>query len=270
MVGPASLYVGTLRHRRFTPVTHEFRYPVFMVLLDIDRIPDAMRASPFTSYNRWNWAAFHEADHFGDARRPLRARLVDDAAGQGITLPAGRITLLTHLRYLGYCFNPVSFFYCYDTDDRLVYVMAEVNNTFGGSHRYWLAPRATGGFRSASKKALYVSPFLGTDLAYTFGFNQPGAQLTAHIDVHGGPGRPGHEDERAGTRQGTVLDATLTLHERTWDAPTIARTLLRFPWMTAAVIAGIHWQAARLWWKGVAVVPRATPRGELTLDEREC
>ena len=191
MVGPASLYVGTLRHRRFTPVTHEFRYPVFMVLLDIDRIPDAMRASPFTSYNRWNWAAFHEADHFGDARRPLRARLADDAAGQGITLPAGRITLLTHLRYLGYCFNPVSFFYCYDTDDRLVYVMAEVNNTFGGSHRYWLAPRATGGFRSASKKALYVSPFLGTDLAYTFGFNQPGAQLTAHIDVHGGPGRHG-------------------------------------------------------------------------------
>jgi len=128
----------------------------------------------------------------------------------------------------------------------------------------------TGGFRSASKKALYVSPFLGTDLAYTFGFNQPGAQLTAHIDVHGGPGRHGHEDEHAGTRQETVLDATLTLHERTWDATTIARTLLRFPWMTAAVIAGIHWQAARLWWKGVAVVPRATPRGELTLDEREC
>ena len=265
MTPPAALYVGTLRHRRFAPVAHEFRYPVFMVLLDIDRIPEAMRASHLTGYNRWNWATFDERDHFGDPRQPLRQRLSADAARHGLTLPAGRILLLTHLRYLGYCFNPVSFFYCHDTSDRLVRVMAEVNNTFGGSHNYWLAPgdapalpgdaaAATGSFRAASKKSLYVSPFLETDMAYGFAFNRPGPQLTAHIDVR-----------RAATK---VLDATLTLREQPWQAATIRRTLLQYPWMTARVMAAIHWQALRLWWKGVAVVPRPTPRGELTGQAR--
>lgn len=253
MTAPASLYVGSLRHRRFSPVAHEFRYPVFMVLLDIDRIPEAMQVSPFTSYNRWNWASFVDADHFGDTRLTLRQRLAADAARHGLTLPDGRIRLLTHLRYLGYCFNPVSFFYCYDHGDRLVQVMAEVNNTFGGSHNYWLTPDqappltpgATGSFRAASKKSLYVSPFLDTDLAYGFAFSRPGPQLTAHIDVRGA--------ERDDAK---VLDATLTLAERPWSAAAIRDTLLRYPWMTASVMLAIHWQAWKLWWKGVAVVPR--------------
>lgn len=268
VTAPAALYVGTLRHRRFTPVAHEFRYPVFMVLLDIDRIPDAMHVSSLTSYNRWNWASYCERDHFGDAHVSLRTRLTEDAARHGITLPAGRIRLLTHLRYLGYCFNPVSFYYCYDQDDRLVRVMAEVNNTFGGSHNYWLEPdarqaplAATGSWRAASKKALYVSPFLATDMHYGFAFSRPGAQLTAHIDVRRQAG-----DAAAAP----VLDATLTVSERPWTAGEIRRTLLQFPWMTARVMTAIHWQAVRLWWKGVAVVPRPSPRGELTLDGQEC
>lgn len=252
---PASLYVGWLRHRRFSPVAHDFRYPVFMVLLDIDRIPEAMQASRFTSYNRWNWASYHEADHFGDPGLSLRARLAIDAGRQGITLPAGRIELLTHLRYAGYCFNPVSFFYCHDEDGRLVHILAEVNNTFGGSHNYWLTPAdlsavagpATGAFRAASNKALYVSPFLERDMVYGFAFNRPGAQLTAHIDV------------RRHRRGRKVLDATLMVSQRPWTAAEIGRTLRRYPWMTARVMTAIHWEALKLWWKGVAVVPRPRP-----------
>jgi DUF1365 family protein len=132
------VFVGTLRHRRFSPVAHAFTYPLFMALLDVDRIPELMRVSRLTSHNRWNWAAFDDRDHLGDPERPLRERLAADAAAGAIDLPEGRILLLTHLRYLGYCFNPVSFFYCFDRADRLTVVLAEVNNTFGGSHRYWL------------------------------------------------------------------------------------------------------------------------------------
>ena len=133
------IYTGDLRHRRLGPRPHEFTYRVFLALLDIDRIPELMRVSPFASYNRWNWATFAERDHFGDPRLPLRERLARDAAANGLQLPDGPVFLLTHLRYLGYCFNPISFFYCYTASGELEMVLAEVANTFGERHNYWLS-----------------------------------------------------------------------------------------------------------------------------------
>ena len=140
MTGSA-LYSGTLRHRRFEPVAHTFVYPIFMAFLDVDRVGELMKVSRLASWNRFNWATFDDRDHLGDPSRPLRNRVADDAARHGIALPDGRIFLLTHLRYLGYCFNPVSFFYCFDRADRLQMVLAETHNTFGGAHHYWVRPR---------------------------------------------------------------------------------------------------------------------------------
>lgn len=237
------LFVGTLRHRRLAPVPHAFTYGLFMALLDIDRLPEAMAVSPVTSYNRWNWASFHQHDHFGDPARPLRARLADDAALHGIVLPSGRIFLLTHLRYLGYCFNPVSFFYCFDESGHLQVILAEVRNTFGGSHNYWLRPdSASRTFRSSAAKAFFVSPFMPPDLGYTFAFTPPADRLVAHMRAI----RGGEE----------IFDATLSLGRRPWTKTEIRRVLLRYPAMTARVMAGIHWQALKLWWKGLRPVPR--------------
>lgn len=244
----SGLFIGTLRHRRFSPVRHAFTYPIFMALLDIDRLPQLMTVSRLTAYDRWNWASFHNADHLGDPSRPLRDRLTADAARHGVDVPDGRIFLLTHLRYLGYGFNPVSFFYCLDGAGHLRVVLAEVSNTFGGSHNYWLRPDpAARTFRSAAAKSLYVSPFLPVDLEYAFALTAPGDRLVAHMDAR-----------RAGT---VCLDATLSLERRPWNAREIRRTLVRHPAMTAAVVAGIHWQALRLWWKGVPLVPRAAVDG---------
>ena len=165
----SGLFVGTLRHRRFTPVAHTFTYPLFMALLDIDRVSELMHVSAVTSHNRWNWASFDDRDHLGDPTRPLRERLVVDAARHGIEVPAGPIFLLTHLRYLGYCFNPVSFFYCFDHAGRPRVVVAEVSNTSGGTRNYWLQPDpAARPFRAAAAKSLAVSPFMPVDLDYTF------------------------------------------------------------------------------------------------------
>src|SRR5215471_17054574 len=125
MLTEPALYFGTLRHRRWEPRRHEFTYRLFMAFLDIDRIPELTRISQFLSYNRWNWASFDERDHFGDPRIPLRERLAADAAAKGLSLPDGPIFLLTHLRYLGYNFNPISFFYCYDAAEKLQLVLAE-------------------------------------------------------------------------------------------------------------------------------------------------
>jgi DUF1365 family protein len=120
----SALYIGTLRHRRFRPASHGFTYKLFMACLDIDRIPELMAQTPWTGYNRFRWASFHESDHFGDPSLPLRRRVEADARAQGIELPRGPIFLLTHLRYLGYCFNPISLFYCYDAAGNLSHVLA--------------------------------------------------------------------------------------------------------------------------------------------------
>lgn len=252
MIAPG-LFVGTLRHRRFAPVPHAFTYRTFMALLDVDRVPALMGASRLTGYGRAAWASFHESDHLGDPRLPLRARVAVEADRAGVRLPEGPIYLLTHLRYLGYCFNPVSFFYVFDADGRLRHVLAEVRNTFGGSHAYWLrneAP-ARSAFHARAAKSLYVSPFLPVDLDYAFTLTPPRDQLVAHIEALRG-GAP-------------VFDATLSLERRPWSAREIRRQLVRQPAATMAVTAAIHWQALRLWWKGVPVVRRRTADG---VDER--
>jgi DUF1365 family protein len=244
----SGLFVGTVRHRRFTPVAHAFTYPLFMALLDVDRVPELMTQSRLTSHNRWNWASFDDRDHLGDPSRPLRERLVVDAARHGIEVPTGPIFLLTHLRYLGYCFNPVSFFYCFDRAEQLQVVLAEVSNTFGGTHNYWLRPDpASRTFRAAAAKSLYVSPFMPVDLKYAFAFTPPARSLVAHMET---------------SQRGSVgFDATLSLERRPWNATEIRRVLVRYPAMTARVMAGIHWEALKLWWKGVPVVPRVTADG---------
>ncbi|MEQ1730156.1 MAG: DUF1365 domain-containing protein [Vicinamibacterales bacterium] len=255
------VYTGWLRHRRTEPVAHTFSYPLFMVLLDIDRIPELMSASRFTSHNRWNWASFHDVDHTGDPSLSLRERLTRDAAAHGQVLPDGPVLLLTNLRYLGYCFNPVSFYYCHDAGGQLRLILAEVHNTFGGSHNYWLTPEgvglpstetpATPMFRASAMKSFYVSPFMPAEMQYRFAFSQPGSTLVAHMALEQDGAPPSRHS----------FDATLSLQFRPWSHTEISRALFRHPAMTLKVVAGIHWEALKLWSKGLSVVPRPTPDG---------
>lgn len=246
----SAIYFGKVRHRRFRPVPHQFSYGVFMAFLDIDRIEELTRISRFLSYNRFNWASFDDRDHFGDPDLSLRQRLERDAAAHGVSLPNGQVFLLTHLRYLGYNFNPVSFFYCYDAQERLQLILAEVNSTFGESHNYWLcqdnelpSPNAK---RYRRSKALHVSPFMSMKLDYTFTLNPPDRKLVVHMDTI--------EDGKP------FFDATLNLERRPWSARSLHRALFSHPWMTAKVIGAIHWEALRLYLKKVPVFthPRHT------------
>lgn len=249
MTPSPALYVGTIRHRRFAPTPHRFQYSLFMAFLDIDRLPAAMDVSRLTSYNRWNWAAFDERDHFGDPQRPLRERLDAIARAAGEALPRGPIYLLTHLRYAGYVFNPISLFYCYDEGGVLRLVLAEVNNTYGGRRLYWLRPAGDTSrvFRAVAAKSLYVSPFMDFDVDYGFVLTPPGPTLVAHMNVT--------RQHQALSGRGRLFDATLTLDRQPWTSRSIRHALLRFPWMTAKVIAAIHWEALRLRLKGLAVHP---------------
>jgi uncharacterized protein len=239
------IYHGTLRHRRFSPRRHEFTYSLFMVLLDIDDIPSLMRRSSFTSYNRFNWAAFCDRDHIGDPQQPLRDRIAEDALRNGVTLSPGPVYLLTHLRYLGYCFNPISFYFCGDS-----IVAAEVHSTFGERRTYWLSPqdRDTGSSSThyTCPKTMHVSPFMKMDLEYDFALTSPEERFTAHIATleHGA----------------CIFDATLSLERQDWTAANLARALVRQPLMTGKVMAAIHWEALRLYFKGVPVQPHPGAR----------
>jgi uncharacterized protein len=240
------IYVGTVRHRRFTPQPHAFRYALFMAFIDVDRVAEQMAVSRLTGYNRRGLATFHDRDHFGDPARGLRARIQDSAAQAGRSLPDGPIFLLTHLRYAGYVFNPISLFYCYDHASRLHAVLAEVNNTFGGRHTYWLDGHldAAAPLRARVAKELYVSPFMPFDMTYDFVLTPPGERLLVHMNV-------AHTD--ASTPRPRCFDATLQLAYRSWTPREIRRALMQFPLMTAKVIAAIHWEALRLSLKGLAV-----------------
>jgi DUF1365 family protein len=167
-----------------------------------------------------------------------------DAARHGLALPDGKIFLLTHLRYLGYVFNPISIYYCVGREGRIEAALAEVNSTFGETANYWMGAHnripAENSLRYRCAKSLHVSPFMPMELDYQFTLTPPGDRLVAHMDTiqTAGPGR-GHAH----------FDATLTLEREPWSAPALRRALMRYPVMTAKVITAIHWEALKLFVK---------------------
>ena len=245
------LFVGTIRHRRFRPRAHAFRYSLFMALLDIDQLEAQFGVSWLLGRNRWNLASFRDGDHIGEPGRPLRERLAESARAAGHHLPGGPIFLLTHLRYAGYVFNPISIYYCFDRESRLQLVLADVRNTYGGRRAYWLTPIGDldRRFRAVAAKSMYVSPFMTMSANYEFVLTEPAATLAVQMNVADSASRA------------PIFDATLTLARRPWTAAAIRRVLLSYPLMTARVIGAIHFEALRLRMKGLSVVP--APEGRL-------
>ncbi len=242
----SSLYVGHVRHRRFFPRPHQFEYRLFMVYLDLAELDTVFKG-------RWLWSArrpalawFRRRDHFGDPALPLDAYVRDLAERQDGRRPQGPIRLLTHLRYFGYCINPISVYYCFTPDGaELDLLVAEVTNTpWGEKIGYILdvAGQTGNNQRAEFPKAMHVSPFLPMKLRYGWHSTPPGPHLAVHLAVF--------ED------QARMLDATLSLRRRPLSGRAMAGILLRFPFMSLKVLAAIYWEALRLLWKRIPFFPR--------------
>jgi len=228
----SSLYVGRIRHRRRHEPAREFSYPIWHALLDLDELPALDRDLRFFSHNRLNMTGFDDRDHMGPEAGSVRDKLVAWLRRRGVGTEIGRIQLLTHLRILGHVFNPVSFFFIRDREDRLRHAVAEVNNTFGETYCYLLGVEGSS-IRHEEDKRFHVSPFQPLEGRYRFRITEPGERLTAHIDVL-----------RDGER---VFDTTLSATRRDLDSPALLGTVARHPHLGLWTLGLIHYQALRLW-----------------------
>ena len=237
------LYKGWVRHRRYAPRAHEFRYEVCLLYLDLAELPQVFDRHWLWSTRRPALARWHRRDHFGDPAEPLDASIRSLVEDRGVPRPGGPIRLLTNPRYFGYGFNPVSFYYCFDgSDARVETVVAEVNNTPWGERHCYVLPTAAN-LGSAEKmrfrfgKEFHVSPFMPMDMDYDWRFGAPGGRLLVHM-----------ENWREGR---AVFDATMSLEREPIGSRALAGALAGYPFMTARVVTAIYWQALRLWLKRI-------------------
>ena len=236
------LYEGTVRHRRFAPVPHGFSYRIFLAYLDLSELQRVFEGRWLWSVGRRNVASFRREDHLGDPTVPLDEAVRDLVRERLGRRPEGPVRVLTHLRYFGHNFNPVSIYYCFDrTGSNVQTIVADITNTPWGEHYSYVLDETqdvdTGeGKRFRFAKTFHVSPFLDMDVDYDWWFSEPGDRLRVQmIDFH------------KGTR---LFVANLELKRRELNGGNLARMLLSYPPMTMKAIAAIYWQALRLWIKG--------------------
>lgn len=247
------LYPGDVMHARLKPFGHRFVYSVFSLLVDIDRLAEMGSMTRLLRVNRRGLSSFHESDHVerdGETLRDFANRLL---AGAGLAKPAARILLLAYPRILGYVFNPISVYFCYDDAGTLISMIYAVRNTFGERHSY-VAPIEPGdlspaGVRQTRTKIFHVSPFIDMGARYHFHILPPGKVVRLRI----------HETEKGEP----LLSATFAGQGCPLGTSQLATCLLKFPLMTWKIVAGIHWEALKLWLKG-ARFRSSPPAPELT------
>ncbi|WP_298253377.1 DUF1365 domain-containing protein [Bradyrhizobium sp.] len=251
----AALYVGKVMHARLKPVGHRFSYRVMSLLIDLDRLDVADRQTALFGVNRRALYSFHEADHGERDGSSLRDYVQRRATEHGIDLTGGRVSLLCYPRLLGYAFNPLSVYFCRQANGQLALVIYEVRNTFGDIHAYVLPVRkgnvSPAGIRQEQDKRLYVSPFIQMAMRYHFRLVAPEEQVKLRI--------------LETDRDGPLLSATFNGRRRPLTTRELLRSFFSLPAVTVKIIAAIHWEALRLWWKGVRFVPRRSEQPDTSL-----
>jgi DUF1365 family protein len=240
----SGIYAGRVFHRRLRPRVHALSYRVFYLLLDLDEVAALARGSRVFSYNGFGLLGFHDRDHGPGEDRPLRPWIEAQLARAGISIHGGRIFVLTFPRVLGYVFNPLTVYFCHDAAGGLAAMLYEVSNTFGERHSYVIPvdEAAAPTVAQACDKAFFVSPFMGVEGRYHFKVQRPGARIALTI--------------RESDGEGALLTASFAGDRRPFDDGALFRAFLTHPLLTLKVVGAIHWEALKLWVKGVPLRDR--------------
>jgi len=242
----SAIYRGHVTHVRLRPVRHRLDYRVFSILVDVDELPDLDCRTRLFGYNRAALVSFHDKDHGTGTGAPLRPWVEAQLREAGVTDDIEHIRILCYPRIFGYVFNPLSVYFCQSSDGRTVATLYEVGNTFAERHVYVMPVDDNDApfIRQSCEKIFYVSPFMPMSCFYDFRVHTPGERISVAINE--------------ADAEGPLLMASFVGRHRPFSGPELLRAWLTHPLMTVKVIAAIHWEALRLWFKG-APIHRHTP-----------
>ena len=246
----SALYPGAVTHHRLRPKEHRLAYRIWSMLIDLDELDRLDRSLRFFSVNRFNLFSFHVRDRGDRSGRDLKAQVEEAMRAGGVEPDGGPIRLLTMPRLLGYAFNPLSIYFCHRRDGEVAAILWEVDNTFGERHGYLLPAIERDGdeIRQHCSKSFYVSPFMDMDLTYDFRVRPPAELFSLVLEVS--------------DAKGLMLNARHNARRVEASDAALLRLLVALPFVTLRVIAGIHWEALKIWLKGVKLRKRPPPPNE--------
>ena len=253
----SSLYVGTVGHQRHGARPHRLQYRVFSLLLDLDELPMLDANLRLLSHNRRGLFSILDSDHGWGDGRDIKSFVREKLAKARVDDADGPIGLLCYPRMFGYVFNPLSTYYCFRRDGSVAAMVYEVSNTHGERHCYVIPAEGNERLiRQTCRKEFYVSPFLPMDCEYHFKVRPPGERISIAI----------HQTRD----QEPVLDAWFTGKRMPLSDANLLRVAVQMPLMTLKVILGIHWEAFRLWRKGLPLFShQASPADSVTLVSKD-
>ncbi|WOF72642.1 DUF1365 domain-containing protein [Parvibaculaceae bacterium PLY_AMNH_Bact1] len=248
----SSLYKGFVDHARRRPARHTLRYRVFSLLLDLDELDEINRTSRVFGINRWALLSFWEKDHGAGEDSNLKAWVAEHVTKAGFSATGMRVRVLCYPRILGYVFNPLTVYYCYDPNGVLMVTLHEVHNTFDEKHTYVLpAPvDKRGRVRQEIEKRMYVSPFTEMEGHYQFDLCPPDEHVRVFIGLS--------------DAEGPLLSASFEGEREPWSDRALLLTFLQYPLMTLKVTVGIHYEALKLWWKKVPIIRHEPAKERIT------
>lgn len=233
----SAIYSGIVGHKRFAPQPHQFSYRIFLLALDLDKLPTSKQYWPWFAVDRWALLSFRHRDYLQGAATVTRVSVWEKVQALGGENYAGKVLFLGQVRCLGFYFSPVNFYYCHDTAGKLRYLVAEVSNTPWNERHYYLVDVID---NKPTPKEFHVSPFMDLAMAYIWQISPLGQQVTLRI--------------RNQTEQGCLFSAWLLLERHAFTSKSLIKQLLRTPVMTLKTLAAIYWQAFKLYKKKIPYI----------------
>ena len=243
MIKNSFIYTGDVVHKRFKPKIHFFKYKVFSLLIDLSEIHLLDKELKIFSYNKFNIISFYDKDHGARDGSSVENWVKDNLKKNNIDTNDIQIKLLCYPRIFGYVFNPLSVFYIYDKNSNLISILYEVKNTFGEQHTYIFKTNINNNLvQHMCKKKFHVSPFIEMDCVYFFRLLKPGNKISVIIDQN--------------DNEGKILYASQDGVKSELNNNTLIKAYLKHPFMTYKIIFAIHFEAFKLWTKGIKFIKK--------------